>query len=499
MTNDSVAVRVSNLSKVYRLWDSPQARLKHPLKRLLARLMPWRPTAIGVGYRQFSALHDLSFEIRKGESWGFIGVNGSGKSTLLKIISGNLRPSAGRVEVDGKVVILDYGSGFNGEFTGEENIRLKAALMGLSSRQISERFNSIVDFAELGDFIKQPVKTYSSGMSARLGFAIMAHVDADVIITDEALAVGDVFFVQKCMAYIRSFLKNGTFLFVSHSTNDVLSLCQKAVWLEHGAIKVIGSAQEVTNAYLGSVAIARVETLQESTPGQESGNGKSGNGRSVNAKSGAVLAQPELSALMDSKIPRVIKDGRLQYLNHSDHRNDIRIPEFEFASAGIGAGGARITNVTINDEDGTPLSWLVGGEMACLTVAVMAERSMTSPIVGFQFKDRLGQSLFADNSFLVGKDQKIHVEAGEVFLTEFLFQMPLLPVGDYVVRAAVALGDEEGLAVPLHIIDNALVIQSVTSGARHGLVGVPMHSIRIRNTSRDRIVADDTDAKRGTL
>jgi lipopolysaccharide transport system ATP-binding protein len=424
------------------------------------------------GCREFHALLDVSFEIRKGESWGFIGVNGSGKSTLLKIISGNLRPSTGCVEVDGKVVILDYGSGFNSEFTGEENIYLKAALLGLTKRQINERFQSIVEFAELGEFIKQPTKTYSSGMNARLGFAIMAHVDADIIITDEALAVGDVFFVQKCMAYIRSFLKRGTFLFVSHSMNDVLSLCQHAIWLEHGKIRAIGSAQATTNAYLGTQELARADSLaiEEEKPREA---------EAVNV-SELVLNQPILAELMNYKVPRVIRDLREKYFNQSTLRNDIQVPEFVFDTVGFGAGGARILNVAFSDEEGSLLSWIVGGELVTLTIEVRAERDLPSPIVGFQLLDRLGQSLIADNSFLVTRDRVLRVVAGTSFTAEFVFQMPLLPVGEYVIRAAVALGEDESTAVPLHIVDAALVIRSTASGARHGLVGVPMHAIRIR-------------------
>src|SRR5713101_5422824 len=200
-------VQVKDVSKSYGMWSSPRARLAHPILNAVRRVFP--VSRIGLKnleqrtrhmYREFHALQDISFEIMKGESWGFIGVNGSGKSTLLKIISGNLRPTKGSVEVEGKVAILDYGSGINGEFTGRENVYLKASILGLTRKQVDERFDSIAAFADIGEFMDQPVKTYSSGMGARLGFAIMAHVDADIMITDEALAVGDAFFVQKCMA-----------------------------------------------------------------------------------------------------------------------------------------------------------------------------------------------------------------------------------------------------------------------------------------------------------
>jgi homopolymeric O-antigen transport system ATP-binding protein len=478
MTEHEYAVKVNNVSKVYRLWHSPQDRLLYPLKKLWHSLPINHTEKELSGYREFYALNNISFEIRKGESWGFVGVNGSGKSTLLKIISGNLRPSSGSVEVDGKVAILDYGSGFNGEFTGKENIYLKATLLGLTRKQINERFNSIIDFAELGDFINQPVKTYSSGMVARLGFAIMAHVEADIIITDEALAVGDVFFVQKCMQFIRSFLKKGTFLFVSHATNDVLSLCQQAVWLDHGHVKAIGTAASVTQAYLDGNIIAKGNELSAQHHQPAADDVKE------NVKMQMVLGQPYLGDLMDYKSPKIQKDSRT---THHHLRNDIHIPTIEF-SGGVSLGGVKILNVSLTDEEDTAFSWVVGGEMVKLVIEVLAERDLNSPIVGFQVLDRLGQSLFADNSFFVTNGKPIKVKANTIFAAEFLFQMPLLPVGDYVIRAAVAIGETEGEAVLLQTVNNALAFRSVTSGARHGLIGIPMHSISLKcKTNGDQI------------
>lgn len=469
------AIRVENVSKVYGLWSSPSARLKYPLANIGSRLLPAslgsrvRARAAGM-YREFKALHDVSLEIKKGESWGIIGVNGSGKSTLLKMIAGNLRPSAGRVVVEGKVAILDFSSGLHGGFTGRENVYLKAAMHGMSRREIDSKFQSIADFADIGDFIDQPVKTYSSGMTARLGFAILAHVDADIIITDEALAVGDAFFVQKCMDFIRTFLKRGTFLFVSHSTGDVVSLCQNAVWMDHGTTREVGSAKEVAEAYLSSQSLRRSREYLERT-GDAALNGD-------DASEESELKQPRLSTLTHSKPPRQTKDPRLEYINRSPWRNDIQLPEFSSLSQGYGVGGARIETVAFTDESGTDLTWMIGGEVVCLRIAARADRDLASPIIGFQVKDRLGQTLFADNTFLVTAERPLLVKAGERFEAQFRFQLPLLPVGDYAIRAAVATGSESDNAM-MHNIDTALVFRSTTSSARHGLVGVPMHSIRI--------------------
>ncbi len=482
-----IAVRVRGVTKTYGIWSSPKARLAHPLMNVAAQVLPFSRLARSLEhrtrhmYRDFHALQEVSLDIRKGESWGFIGVNGSGKSTLLKIISGNLRPSSGWVEVDGKVAILDYGAGFNGEFTGRENVYLKASIMGLTHRQIDERFDSIAAFADIGDFIEQPVKTYSSGMSARLGFAIMAHVDADIMITDEALAVGDAFFVQKCMTHIRAFLKKGTFLFVSHSVNDVVSLCQKAVWLEHGRMRAIGSAKEVTDAYMSSVALRQSqEYLADATDGAMTDTQPQTALPGMLAFAGeSMLRQPSLARLTHSRPPRVVRDPRLEYLNRSPLRNDIEIPAFEVDATGYGVGGARIEDVTFADDTGAVLTWVIGGEIVHLKIDVRAERELQSPIVGFQVKDRLGQTLFADNTFLITRERPFTVLAGEIYQAEFEFQMPLLPVGDYVIRVATAIGVEHENAM-LHCLDNALMFRSTTSGARHGLVGVPMLCIGVK-------------------
>lgn len=480
--DESISVRVNDVSKVYGLWSSPKARLAHPVLNLMAHVMPFSRISKSVEhrtrhmYREFHALQDISLEIKKGESWGFIGVNGSGKSTLLKIISGNLRPSNGSVEVNGKVTILDYGAGFNGEFTGRENVYLKASILGLTRKQIDARFASIEAFADIGDFIGQPVKTYSSGMSARLGFAIMSHVDADIMITDEALAVGDAFFVQKCMAHIRAFLKRGTFLFVSHSPNDVVSLCQKAVWLEHGRIRAIGSAKEVTEAYLSSVALKNSQQFLKEAADTPPLDIKPESDKEDDQS--ARLAQPKLSILNHSRRPRTIRDPRLEFSNSSPWRNDMEIAAFAPDSAGFGVGGARIERVSFEDESGNALNWIIGAELVLLKIDLRAEQDLNSPIIGFQVKDRLGQTLFADNTFLISIEKPFEVKAGQVFQAEFCFQIPLLPPGEYVIRAAAALGSEKNHAM-LHCIDNALLFRSVTSGARHGLVGVPMQHIQI--------------------
>ncbi len=432
-------------------------------------------------YREFSALRPLSLDIRKGESWGFLGVNGSGKSTLLKMISGNLRPSSGRIEVDGRVAILDYSSGLHGDFTGRENIFLKAAVLGMTRRDVEAKLTSIIDFADIGGFIDQPVKTYSSGMVARLGFAIVAHTEADIIITDEALAVGDAFFVQKCMDFIRGFLKRGTFLFVSHSTNDVISLCQKAAWLDHGDLKMVGSAKDVAEAYLGSHSLARSKDyLERQAKAVQEAADEAAEARADHTEGSErerSMAQPALAEATNARPTRRIRDARVEVINGSKWRNDIEIPELTM-DAGTGVGGARIEEVALEDSEGDRLSWVIGGDAVRLRITVKAQRRLTSPIVGFQVRDRLGQTLFADNTYLATLDNPLVVASDSSVDASFEFQMPLLPVGVYAVRAAVADGAESDNAM-LHCVDTAMVFRSVTSGARHGLVGVPMERVSL--------------------
>ncbi|MGZ8187226.1 MAG: ABC transporter ATP-binding protein, partial [Methylosarcina sp.] len=243
-----VAIKVENLSKCYQIYNQPQDRLKQSIVPRIHRILGRAPVNY---FREFWALRGVSFEIKKGETVGIIGRNGSGKSTLLQLICGTLNPTGGSVQTHGRIAaLLELGSGFNPEFTGRENVYMNAALLGLSKEQTDARFDDIISFADIGDFIEQPVKTYSSGMMVRLAFAVIAHVDADILVIDEALAVGDAFFTQKCMRFLRSFMKTGTVLFVSHSTNSIRSLCTHAIWIEKGNLLQQGSPKNICENYL---------------------------------------------------------------------------------------------------------------------------------------------------------------------------------------------------------------------------------------------------------
>ncbi|MEX5213176.1 MAG: ABC transporter ATP-binding protein [Nitrospiraceae bacterium] len=248
-----VGIRVGGLSKCYRIYDRPQDRLKQAIagraSTMAKRIFPgWRPP---VYYREFWALRDVSFSVGRGEAVGIVGRNGAGKSTLLQIIAGTLTPTAGTVDIEGKVAaLLELGSGFSPEFTGRENVYLNASLLGLSREETDARFDDIAAFADIGAFIDQPVKTYSSGMLVRLAFAVQTVVEPQILIVDEALAVGDMFFQAKCMVRLRRLMSHGvTILFVSHDIGTVRQLCSSAILLDGGKILEYGPVQRVTDHY----------------------------------------------------------------------------------------------------------------------------------------------------------------------------------------------------------------------------------------------------------
>lgn len=238
------AIEVNNLTKIYRLYDSPKDRLREMLSFGEKK-----------HHREFYALNNVSFNIEKGQTIGIIGQNGSGKSTLLQIISGVLQSTSGSVQTNGRIAaLLELGAGFNPEFTGRENVYMHGALMGFSRAEMNQRFSDIEKFAEIGDFIDQPVKTYSNGMYVRLAFASAVNVDPDILVIDEALAVGDAYFVHRCMLRFHEIKAKGkTILVVTHDATAVRSICQKVIWLNNGSVKLIGKPSDVVDQYLAEL------------------------------------------------------------------------------------------------------------------------------------------------------------------------------------------------------------------------------------------------------
>jgi lipopolysaccharide transport system ATP-binding protein len=444
-----IAIRVENLSKCYHVYDAPHDRLK---QFVLPRLQHFACKSPKQYFREFWALNDISFEVKRGETVGIIGRNGSGKSTLLQLICGILNPTGGKVETYGRIAaLLELGSGFNRSFTGRENVYMNAALLGLSKEIIDARFDDIIAFADIGDFIDQPVKTYSSGMTVRLAFAVIAHVDADILVIDEALSVGDAFFNQKCMRFLRKFMENGTVLFVSHNTGSVINFCQKAIWLNNGVSKYQGEPKTAVQKYLAE--------LYESQQGES-----------------VVVPSTDLGniELADEQL----KDMRLDFINTTSYRNDIELFSFTSDAASFGKGGGNIISVQLLDLKNRPLTWIVGGEIVKLVILCLANKNLCSPIVGFYINDRLGQSLFGDNTFNFSKLAPLNIHSGEKFEAQFEFRMPILQRGDYSITVALADGTQQE-HVQHHWIHDALLLKSHSSSVSTGIIGVPMINIKL--------------------
>jgi lipopolysaccharide transport system ATP-binding protein len=436
-----VVIEAEGLGKAYAIFKRPQDRLKQMIFRGRRKY-----------YDDYWALRDVNLTVHRGETVGIIGRNGSGKSTFLQLVCGTLTPSVGRVAVAGRIAaLLELGAGFNPEFTGRENVYLAASVLGLTTEEIDARYQTIADFAGIGDFINHPVKLYSSGMYARLAFAVAAHVDADVLIVDEILSVGDAAFNQKCMRFIRAFKERGTLFFVSHDTGQVVNLCDRVVWLDRGELREIGPAKDVCHRYL-----ADLYGSQESAEGFHIG----GSRRRAD--------------------DRVVQDQRRELLRESQLRNEIEIFTFDENAAGpwFGERGASIVGVELQTPTGAPLPALDGGEEVVLKVNCRAERELHQPIVGFYVKDRLGQNLFGDNTYLTYRLEPVTVAAGGAFAARFHFQMPYLPSGEFAVTVALAEGTQTD-HVQHHWIDDALFFKVHASHVVRGLVGIPMLDIAI--------------------
>ncbi len=437
--SSEVIVSARGLGKTYRIYRQPYHRL--------IQCLSWGRFKL---YREVQALKDCTFEVRQGECLGIIGRNGAGKSTLLQLLAETVAPSSGELEIHGKIAaLLELGSGFNPEFTGRENVFMYGAILGLSPDKIRERYQSIVDFAEIGDALEQPVKTYSSGMAMRLAFAVVANIDADVLIIDEALAVGDVVFVQKCYAFLREFIKKHTVILVTHDIAAVRDLCDRAIWLDGGCVIEDGNPAKVTDDYLA---------------------------HSYEEKQGASANFPRQPAQEDTAIS-------------SDLRRDIwkerpeAVPRYEFLAfdenvPSFGKGGARIRDIFFTDLEGHALNECCGSELVRLVLTIDILEEMKSPIVGFAFRNSRGENIFGDNSFELYRDHPQSAAPGEVLEAVFEFEMPRLHPGAYSLHTAIADGtqDEHVQHMWFH---NALTITSYYHGKTGVMVGIPMRRISL--------------------
>lgn len=450
--SSEISIKVKNLSKCYQIYATPHDRLKEYIYPPLQRLVGKPPKKY---HREFWALKDVSFEVKRGETVGIIGRNGSGKSTLLQMICGTLDQTVGSIETHGRIAaLLELGSGFNPEFTGRENVYMNAAVLGLSKEEVDARFDKIAAFADIGEFIEQPVKIYSTGMYVRLAFAVIAHVDADILVVDEALAVGDAVFTQKCMRFVRDFQNHGTLIFVSHDTSAVQNLCKSAIWLGHGQIQMAGTSKKVSEAYLQY-------TLQEVY-------GEEAQLTSMVVTGEAVENATDAPTHVDGAAAPVIDYGAIATM-----RDNIA------SAKGWKTGHAQIVTVALTRLSPGSQGVFEGGERVRMTVRAKAHEALQSPILGFLVRDRLGQDLFGENTLPFTTRALISIMAGAVFEGIFEFHLPMLPNGQYAVMASVADGNAY-VNVQHHWMHDALIINVLSSKIRYGLVGVPFDRVELR-------------------
>ena len=358
MSSESI-LKVKNLGKSYQIYEKPHHRLMQMLFGRVGKSF----------YREFWALKDISFAVPNGQIIGILGKNGAGKSTLLQIICGTLSPSHGEVHVQGRVAaLLELGSGFNPEFTGIENIYMNAQIFGQTREQTDAKLDDILAFADIGDFVHRPVKTYSSGMFARLAFAVVIHVNPDILIVDEALSVGDAWFQHKSMARMRQLMESGcTVLFVSHSIDAVRALCDEAIWLEKGLVKMQGNVTDVTNAYMNDVFLEHNRIALETNQ--------------------------QYAKISHSEVTNSSEDDSEKIIPHSTH---------EIHSAAATLDGRMVLNVrskVLRNSQGQIVERLEQGESFSLEFDIEILRSVKNISVGFLIKDQFGQELTGESYF----------------------------------------------------------------------------------------------------
>lgn len=416
MSSDQVAIKVDGLSKCYHIYNQPQDRLKQAVLPRLQKLSGVAPVNY---FREFWALQDVSFEVKKGETVGIIGRNGSGKSTLLQLICRTLSPTIGSVKTNGRIAaLLELGSGFNPEFTGQENVYLNGAVLGLTKEEIDSRFDAIAAFADIGDFIQQPVKTYSSGMVVRLAFAVQAMIDPDILVVDEALAVGDEKFQRKCFARLEELKSKGTaILFVSHSGGQIVELCDGALLLENGRRLMYSRPLQVVRAYQKLIYAPPdyyTELLQEYQ-----------NYDQMQANvivSSSSKQNPELEQPTDSASENVL----------GDYFDPGLIPE---TTVVYPLQGAEIQSLQILNMNGLPVNVLSAGENYRFEMSGKFLSDSKSVYFGIHIRSVSGVVITGQVHPEEGKYIDL-IQAGQKFNIVFEFKMALLP-GIYFVGGGV--------------------------------------------------------------
>jgi lipopolysaccharide transport system ATP-binding protein len=457
MSSNDIAISVKNLSKRYEIYNSPRDRLKQFLFPRIQNLIGYQ---VKKYFREFWAIKNLSFKIRKGETVGIIGRNGAGKSTLLQILCGTLTPSNGEVEINGRVAaLLELGAGFSGEFTGRENIYMNAGVLGLSREEIEARFEKIIDFADIGDFLDQPVKTYSSGMYVRLAFAVVIHVDADILIVDEALAVGDISFQAKCMMALKNLMDAGTtVLFVSHDTSSVRNLCEKVLWLDKGKMKAFGEPELTIGQYVAEAHLSINNNLSKN--------------RSVHS-----LHQNE---------PAIAASNGANRIFHID-----AYKSFAKGWRRYGDGRANILNVEFLNSSGQLADAITLRENFLIRVHVSCKKAVKNAAFGFSFRDLKGNQVISSLTSNYSNIKPMDLQGDSDYCIEIRGRN-YLTQGTYTLTLGVESIVEKNIAHEyIDVVENVVVFQSNFGSDPHDIFpGMVWQDVEIQLLQAHETVSD---------
>lgn len=482
MRNKEYAIEVRDVTKVYRLYEKPIDRLKESVSVSHKNY-----------HRDFYALDRLSFRVKKGETVGIIGTNGSGKSTILKIITGVLTPTSGQVKVDGKIsALLELGAGFNMDYTGIENVYMNGTMMGYTRKEMDEKLQDILDFAEIGDFVYQPVKTYSSGMFVRLAFALAINVDPEILIVDEALSVGDVFFQSKCYRRMEEIRQKGTtILMVTHDMGSIIKYCDRVVLLNKGEFIAEGPAGKMVDMYkkilAGQLEALKAELAAEQA-GTDLGAGMSGeNGPKITAVHGNGL-DSGLSGgdgLGAGMVAAGSKKNGSETVEMSDFSGGMGLEKapptgrpkpfaglmkdhltINYDRTEYGDGRAEIYDLGLLDERGNLTNLLLKGELFTIRECIRFNDDIQTPIFTYTIKDKKGTELTGTNTMFEGADIK-PVKRGDEYVVEFTQRMTLQG-GEYLLSMS-CTGFELGQHVVYHRLYD---VTNITVISNKNTVGV---------------------------
>lgn len=420
---DDIAIEVKNISKVYKLYPKPSLRVRELFSISKKKY-----------YTEYKALDHVSFQLKKGETLGIIGKNGAGKSTLLKIITGVTTPTEGTINVNGEIsALLELGTGFNPEYTGYENIFLNGSMRGFSEDEMGEKLQFIVDFADIGEYMNQPVKTYSSGMFARLAFAVMISFKPDILIVDEALSVGDVFFQQKCNTYMKEKMKDVTKILVTHDMNSVANMADRVILLDHGTVIQEGQPLDVIQNYL---KIMHTEVFADKEVESEDSN--------------------------ISETENILEDNESKKILNSNGWLDVTADEI----GGAGEILIKRCRVMINNEN---VEVAKPGDKVKISLEIYSKIDAINVICGYTFKDKYGNSIFAQNT--LGENIYVkNVKKDKSYLLELEFTWPEIKEGDYFLT----MGIGEGMDQMVHKIQcwahSIYHVECIALKPMHGII-----------------------------